>query len=442
MIRKIVVRSILLQLPISHPQSILFSSIIKPTTLKANAVSTKHTNPHFESSLTSESADIASKVPSTYHEFADVFSKIKVTTLLPHCPYNHQIEIEDSTSLPFSPIYSLSKVEQLALKQFIEENLSSSLICTSQLLAGVPILFIKKKDSTLWLTVDYHSLNCITKKDCYPLPLIPNLLDCLCSTKVFTKIDLCGAYNLVCITEGDEWKTTFHICFSSYEFLVMHYGLTNAPASFQQFMNDIFKDMLDVCVVVYLDDILIYSRNPDNHTHHVQEVLQRLCSNDLFMKLKKCNFSINTTNFLSFIISPEGLKMDESKIQVIQDWPAPQKIKDVQSFLGFTNFYCRFIAGYSDLTVPLTRLTCKNTLWYWSPACDAAFRLLKDTFTSAPILHHFDPSLPPIVEMDASDSTITRILSLHTDDGDVHPVAFFSRTLPGAKLNYDTHDVT
>jgi hypothetical protein len=220
----------------------------------------------------------------------------------------------------------------------------------------------------------------------------------------------------------------------------MHYGLTNAPASFQRFMNDVFKDLLDVCVVVYLDDILIFSENPVEHEKHVREVLRRLRAHSLFAKLEKCEFNVDTTNFLGFVISPEGISMDEAKVQVIRDWPTPRKVKEVQSFLGFANFYRRFIANYSDMSVPLTRLTRKNVRWEWSPVCQEAFRLLKDAFTSAPALHHFDPALPPIVETDASDYAIAGILSLRAADGDVHPVAFYSRTLHGAELNYDTHD--
>jgi hypothetical protein len=160
----------------------------------------------------------------------------------------------------------------------------------------------------------------------------------------------------------------------------------------------------------------------------------------LFTKLKKCNFSINTTNFLSYVISPDGLKMDNSKIQVICDWRTPHKVTDIQSFLSFANFYCQFITSYSSITIPLTHLTHKNIPWEWLPACNNAFRTLKDTFTSAPILCHFDPTLSPIVETDTSDYAIARILSLHTDDGDIHPVAFFSHTLTGAELNYDIHN--
>ena len=164
-------------------------------------------------------------------------------------------------------------------------------------------------------------------------------MDCLHSAHVFTKLDLCGTYNLVRIADSEEWKTAFCTHYGSYEFQVMHYGLMNAPASFQQFMNEVFKDMLDVSVIVYLDDILVYSKNPDDHIKHITEVLECLHTNDLFIKVNKCEFSMDTTNFLGFIVSPDSLKMDDSKIQVICDWPMPCRVKDIQSFLGFANFY-------------------------------------------------------------------------------------------------------
>ena len=141
------------------------------------------------------------------------------------------------------------------------------------------------------------------------------------------------------IVDGDKWKTAFRTRYGSYEFQVMHYGLTNAPTSFQRFMNEVFKDMLDVSIVVYLDDILVYSENPDDHIKHVTEVLECLRTNNLFIKVDECKFSVDTTNFLGFIVSPDGLKMDDSKIQVIHDWPTPHRVKDIQSFLGFVNFY-------------------------------------------------------------------------------------------------------
>ncbi len=326
------------------------------------------------------------KIPEEYRDYVNIFSKCKGTTLPPRHPYDHWIEIEEGTTPPYGPIYSLSEVKQLALCKFINENLTNHFIQPSQSPAGAPILFICKKDGSLCLAVNYHSLNRLTKKDWYPLPLIPDLLDRLCSANMYSKIDLRGAYNLVCIAEGDEWKTAFRTRYGSYEFQVMHYRLTNAPALFQRFMNDTFKELLDVCVVVYLDDILIHSENPTKHSQHVREVLHHLCESNLFAKLEKCQFNVDTTNFLGFIISPDGIHMDESKVKVIQDWPTPQRVKDIQSFLGFANFYRQFIVNYSDMTVPLTRLTRKNMSWNWLAACQEGFALLKKAFTSAPIL--------------------------------------------------------
>ena len=425
---------LLSRLPPSHHSSILYSGFINSSSVPARAASTRLDSSHHEYE------ELHQAVPTAYHDYLDVFSKSKGTTLPPRRSYDHKIDLEDGTTPPFGPIYSLSEVEQLALRQFIDENLANHFIRPSLSPSGAPILFIKKKDGSLRLAVDYRGLNRITKKDRYPLPLIPDLLDRLRSARVFTKIDLRGAYNLVRIAQGDEWKTAFRTRYGSYEFQVMHYGLTNAPASFQRFMNDCFKDLLDVCVVVYLDDILIYSEDPTEHATHVREVLRRLRANSLFAKLEKCEFNVNTTSFLGFVISPDGLQMDDTKVQVIRDWPTPRKVKDVQSFLGFANFYRRFIANYSDMSVPLTRLTRKSARWDWSPECQEAFDLLKVVFTRTPVLHHFDPSLPLVVETDASDYAVAGILSLRTDDGEIHPVAFYSRTLHGAELNYDTHD--
>ena len=393
-----------------------------------------------DDALAAEFAALQPQVPIDYHDYLDVFSKRKGTTLPPRRSHDHHIHLDDNTTPPFSPIYSLSEVEQLALREFLDENLKNHFIRPSQSSAGAPVLFIKKKDGSLRLAVNYHGLNKITKKDQYPLPLIPDLLDRLRTAHVFTKLDLRGAYNLVRIADGDEWKTAFRTRYGSYEFQVMHYGLTNAPASFQHFMNEVFKDLLDMCIVVYLDDILIYSETPDEHLSHVREVLRRLRAHNLYAKVEKCTFNVDTTDFLGFIVGPDGLRMDNAKIQVIRDWPTPRRVKDVQSFLGFANFYRRFIASYSDITIPLTRLTHKDAPWVWSSQCEDAFQLLKAAFTSAPILHHFEPSLPPVVETDASDYAIAGVFLVRTDDGDIHPVAFYSRTLSGAELNYDTHD--
>ena len=240
---------------------------------------------------------------------------------------------------PQPPIYSLSNSELGTLWEFIDEHLNISFIRPSHSSHVAPILFIKKKDGSLWLCVDFQSLNKVTKKDCYPLPLITDLLDAPQKAQIYTKIDLQHAYHLVQIAKGDEWKMAFWTCYGSYEWLVMPFGLTNGPVAFQPFMNDIFEDFLDQCVVVYLDDILIYSDNPEQHMRHIQEVLWRLRKHGLYAQAKKCEWYRNSVEFLGYIMSSKGLTMANNKICAILDWPKPQKVKAIQSFLGFANFY-------------------------------------------------------------------------------------------------------
>jgi len=217
-------------------------------------------------------------------------------------------------------------------------------------------------------------------------------------------------------------------------------GLTNAPAAFQCFVNTIFADMLDVCIVVYLDDIIIYSEDMESHQQHVWEVLHRLWLHGLFAKPEKCEFHLDSVEYLGYHLSPDGLTMSPDKIQTISNWPEPRKVKDIQSFLGFANFYCRFIFNYSDIVVPLTQLTRKDAPWNFSEDCRRSFNALKHAFTTAPILTHFIPDTPIIMETDASDYAVAGILAITCTDKEIRPVAYYSRTLTAPQLNYDTHD--
>jgi len=220
----------------------------------------------------------------------------------------------------------------------------------------------------------------------------------------------------------------------------MSFGLTNAPAAFQRFMNDIFSDLLDVCVVIYLDDILIYSNNMSEHHQHVKEVLKCLCKAGLYAKAEKCKFHSELVEYLEYILSPSGLTMSDDKIKIIQDWPESKKVKDIQSFLDFANFYCQFIFNYSDIVIPLTHLTRKNIPWKFNSSCVDAFNSLKKAFTSAPILTHWIPNAQLIVETNASDYALAAILSIVNEDNEVHPVAFHSCTFTVVELNYNTHN--
>ena len=210
-----------------------------------------------------------SGVPPDYHDFANVFSKSKADTLAPHCEYNLKINLEDSTSSPLEATYSLSSSQLGSLHEFLDEHLTMGFIRPSSSAHAALVLFVCKKDSSLCLCVNFRGLNKITKNDRYPLPYISDLLDAPSHTKVYTKINLQHAYHLVCIANRDKWKTSFWMCYGSYEWLVMSFGLTNTLAAFQRFINTVFADLLDVCVIVYLDDILIYSVDMTSHKKHV-----------------------------------------------------------------------------------------------------------------------------------------------------------------------------
>jgi len=220
----------------------------------------------------------------------------------------------------------------------------------------------------------------------------------------------------------------------------MPFSLTNAPAAFQRFMNDIFSDLLNVCVMIYLDDILIYSNNMSEHHWHVKEVLKCFCKAGLYAKAEKCKFHSESVEYLGYILSPSGLTMSNDKVKIIQDWLEPKKVKDIQSFLDFANFYHWFIFNYSDIVILLTCLTWKNIPWNFDFFCCEAFNSLKKTFTSALILTYWIPDTQLIVETDALDYALTAILSIVNKDNKVHLVAFHSCTFTAVELNYNIHD--
>ncbi|MBW0570087.1 hypothetical protein O181_109802 [Austropuccinia psidii MF-1] len=265
------------------------------------------------------------------------------------------------------------------------------------------------------------------------------LLTIFNGSTIFSKIDLCGAYNLLRIKEGDEHLTAFRTKYGSYEYLVMPFGLTNAPASFQNLVNHIFADFLDIFVVVYLDDIMVFSSSEEEHVKHVASFLQRLRYNNLFSKASKCVFNASSVEYLGYVISSDGLKIDSSKVQQILNCPQPKKIKARQSFLGFSNFYCCFIKNYSKRITALTSLLKKHSPFIFNEQALSQFQILKEEFTATPILSDFNPSLPAIVENYASYYALGAVLSQMNDSGK-HPIAFDSRKLLPAELNYEIYD--
>ena len=379
-------------------------------------------------------------IPTDYKDFEDVFSEAEADVLPPRRPFDHTIPLIEGATPTFGPIYRLSVKEQEALDKYLASMLKKGFIRVSSSPASSPLLFVEKNDGSLRPCIDYRKLNAITIKNRYPLPLISELLDALSKAGFYTKIDLRGAYNLLRIALGEEWKTAFRTNRGLFEYLVMPFGLTNAPASFQHLMNHIFGDMIGVCVIVYLDDILVYSLRLSEHIEHVREVLKRLRNNHLYAKLEKCEFHTRRVEFLGYVVSNEGIEMDKAKVEAVIGWPEPTTVREVQSFLGFANFYRRFIKNFSAIQRPLSALTRKGIEFVFGPKEQAAFTKVKNAISSAPVLRHFDPTLRIIIETDASDFALGAVLSQEDSEGVIRPVAFLSRRMEPAELNYPVHD--
>uniref|UniRef100_A0A8K9UV21 Gypsy retrotransposon integrase-like protein 1 n=1 Tax=Oncorhynchus mykiss TaxID=8022 RepID=A0A8K9UV21_ONCMY len=339
---------------------------------------------------------------------------------------------------PRGRLYSLSAPERKALEDYLSVALDAGTIVPSSSPAGAGFFFVKKKDGSLRPCIDYRGLNDITVKNRYPLPLMSSAFEILQGARFFTKLDLRNAYHLVRIREGDEWKTAFNTPLGHFEYRVLPFGLANAPAVFQALVNDVLRDMLNIFVFVYLDDILIFSPSLQIHVQHVRRVLQRLLENCLFVKAEKCTFHASSVTFLGSVISAEGIKMDPAKVQAVIDWPVPKSRVELQRFLGFANFYRRFIRNFGQVAAPLTALTSVKTCFKWSVSAQGAFDLLKNRFTSAPILVTPDVSRQFVVEVDASEVGVGAILSQRSlSDDKVHPCAYFSHRLSPSERNYD-----
>ena len=386
--------------------------------------------------------DPLGRIPGVYRRWITLFREEVTAKALPkHQPWDHEIRLEPGKQPTFGPIYALSEKELGTLRQYLEENEKKGFIKKSQSPAGYPILFVPKKDGTLRLCVDYRKLNDITVKNRYPLPSISELQDRLSGARYFTKLDLRGAYNLIRMKAGEEWKTAFRTRYGHYEYTVMPFGLTNAPATCQDMINDALREHLDVFVVAYLDDILVYSRTLEEHQLHVSKVLECLGVRDLRLKPEKCEFHQEAVDFLGFIVGRNGIRIDPTKLQAVREWKAPNNVKEVQSFLGFVNYNRKFIRDYSRRAIPLTNLTKVATTkeWQWGTKEQQAFEDLKRECLNDPVLKMFDTKKPSRIESDASDLAIGACLT-QEHEGKQHPVAYMSRKLSPAEQNYDIHD--
>ncbi|GJP81305.1 hypothetical protein CLOP_g11465 [Closterium sp. NIES-67] len=379
------------------------------------------------------------KIKELLKEFQDILPDDLPNELPPYRTHQHEIVEEPGSKPTFRAPYRLSPTELTDMKKQIEYLLAKGLIRPSTSPYGAPVLFTPKPDGSLRMCIDYRALNKQTIKNKYPIPRIDDLLDQLRGATVFSKLDLRSRYWQIRMADNSIHKTAFRTRYGSYEYLVMPFGLTNAPATFQAKMNHILRPLLDECVVVYLDDILIYSRDMKQHVEHLRRVFEILRRERFYVKLSKSEFALEKVKFLGHMVSAQGVHVDPKKIEAVRTWQTPENVKELQQFLGFANYYNRFVPQYAKIAAPLTNLLKKNTPCKWEPKHQEAVEQLKQALTSAPILILPDPERDYVIEADASDQAVGAVLMQDQGNG-LQPIAYLSKKLHGAELNYPIHD--
>jgi hypothetical protein len=356
----------------------------------------------------------------------------------PQRSLDHTIEILPGSSPPNKAVYRMSPAELEELRKQLRELINRGLIRHSTSPYGSPIIFVKKKDGTFRLCVDYRALNNITVKNRYPLPRIDDLLDKLHGATVFTKIDLASGYHQLRLAEADIPKSAFRTRYGHFEYTVLPFGMCNAPATFMRLMHDVLMPHLDDFVIVYLDDICVYSKSKEDHLVHLGKVLALLRQHQLYAKPSKCEFGVDHINFLGHIISGHGIATDPAKVKAVLDWPELTSAKEVLQFKGLVGFYKRFIKDFSKIAASLTALT-GNVPFKWGEEERASFQALKKAITSAPVLAAPDFSKPFTVTCDASKYAVGGVLS-QGEKGEPRVIAYESRKLTPAEVKYEVHD--
>lgn len=419
-----------------------YNLLIKKPGAEVFAISMKDINDQLEKdNKDKDPMHIKRNLPSEYHDLIDVFSKQAADELPPHRDCDHKIELlEGHTGHGYSSLYKMSKPELEVLKKYLEDNLRKGFIKASTSAHASPVLFVRKPNGGLRFCVDYRKLNAITKRERYPMPLISDIVDKVAGAKFITVVDIRQAFNRIRVGKSSEELTTFVTSLGAYQYQVLPFGLTGGPGTWQHYINDVLFDyLIDFCMA-YMDDILIYSKTIKEHRSHVRKVLIRLREAGLQVDIDKCQFHQAEVKFLGLLVGVDGVRMDPEKIKTIVDWKTPQNLKHVQAFIGFCNFYRRFIRGFSAIAKPLNKLAKKEVKFKWSKECQKAFDKLKETVIKAPVLLHFDPDKQSYIECDSSDWTTGGVFSQMGDDGQLHPVAFFSKTLNPAECNYEIYD--
>lgn len=371
--------------------------------------------------------------------FQSVFPKDLPPGLPPVREVDHKIELEPGAEPPARTPFRMAPTELAELRKQLDELITHGFIQPSKSPYAAPVLFVKKADGSMRMCVDFRALNKQTIKNKYPLPRIEELFDQLIGARYFSKIDLRSGYHQVRIYPDDVPKTGFNTRFGHYEWLVLPFGLTNAPATFMHLMHSIFSSCLDRFVIVFIDDILVYSRTLEQHRTHLHYVLTLLQQHKLYAKLSKCELVQTRVHFLGHYVSGEGLEVDKSKIQTIVDWPAPTNVEGVRSFLGMAGYYRKFVKNFSRIALPLTLLLQQSTSFLWDRPQQLAFDTLKKALSSTPILILPNPALPYTVTTDASTQAIGAVLQQDHGRG-LQPISYLSKKLLEAETRYPTHE--
>ncbi|GJX96719.1 putative reverse transcriptase domain-containing protein [Tanacetum coccineum] len=368
-------------------------------------------------------------------DFPEVFPKE-----LPGLPPTRQVEFQIDLMPGVAPVarapYRLAPSEMKELSEQLQELSDKGFIRPSSSPWGAPVLFVKKKDGSFRMCIDYRELNKLTVKNRYPLPRIDDLFDQLQGSSVYSKIDLRSGYHQLRVREEDISKTAFRTRYGHFEFQVMPFGLTNAHAVFMDLMNRVCKPYLDKFVIVFIDDILIYSKNKKEHEEHLKAILELLKKEELYAKFSKCEFWIPKVQFLGHVIDSQGIHVDPAKIESIKDWASPKTPTEIRQFLGLAGYYRRFIEGFSKIAKPMTKLTQKKVAFEWGDKQEAAFQTLKHKLCSAPILALPQGAENFIVYCDASHKGLGAVLMQNEK-----VIAYASRQLKIHEKNYTTHDL-
>ncbi|GKA21246.1 putative reverse transcriptase domain-containing protein [Tanacetum coccineum] len=368
-------------------------------------------------------------------DFPEVFPE-DLPGLPPVRPVEFQIDLIPGAAPVARAPYCLAPSEMKELSEQLQELSDKGFIRPSSSPWGAPVLFVKKKDGSFRMCIDYRELNKLTVKNRYPLPRIDDLFDQLQGSSIYSKIDLKSGYHQLRVREQDVPKTAFRTRYGHYEFQVMPFGLTNAPAVFMDLMNRVCKPYLDKFVIVFIDDILIYSKDKKEHEEHLKAILRLLKEEKLYAKFSKCEFWIPKVRFLGHVIDSRGIHVDPAKIESIKDWASPKTPTEIRQFLGLAGYYWRFIEGFSKIAKSMTKLTQKGIKFDWGEKEENVFQLIKQKLCSAPILALPEGSEDFVVYCDASHKGLGAVLMQREK-----VIAYASRQLKVHEENYTTHDL-